>query len=86
MVIAIIVLSVVVLLLLIALAVCAIALIGANARANCLSETLRNVEEKQARGSELVYQKFGYRVPCSESYLRLEEMKLEEAKRQGGEA
>lgn len=86
MVIAIIVLSVVVLLLLIALALCAIALIDANARAGCLSDSLRGIEEKQARGSELVYQKFGYRVPFSESYLRLEEMKLEEAKRQGGAA
>lgn len=86
MVISIIVLSVVVLLLLVALALCAFALIDANARANCLTEFLRSIKEKQARGSELVYQKFGYRVPCSESYLRLEEMKLEEAKRQGGEA
>jgi hypothetical protein len=86
MVIAIIVLSIVVLLLLIALAACAIALIDANARANCLSETLRNVEDKHARGAELVYQKFGFRVPFSESCLRLAEMKLEESKRQGGEA
>lgn len=86
MVIAIIVLSVVVLLLLVALAFCAIALVDSNARANCLSETLRTVEDKQARGAELVYQKFGFRVPFSESYLRLAEMKLEEAKRQGGAA
>lgn len=85
MVISIILLSVANLLLLAALAFCAIALIDANARSNCLTEFLRSIEEKQARGSELVYQKFGYRVPCSESYLRLEEMKLEEAKRQGGE-
>lgn len=86
MVIAIIVLSVVVLLLLLALGLCAMALVNTNARADCLTEFLRDIEDKQARGTELVYQKFGYRVPRSESYLRLEEMKLEEAKRQGGAA
>lgn len=85
MVIAVIVLSITVLLLLVALAIGAIALVDANARADCLSDHLRSVEDKQARGSELVYQKFGYRVPFSESYLRLEEMKFEEAKRQDGE-
>jgi len=86
MVIAIIVLSIAVLLLLVALAFGAIALVDANARANCLTDILRSIEDRHARGSELVYLKFGYRVPFSESYLRLEEMKLEEAKRKGGES
>ena len=85
MVIAIIVLSIAVLLLLAALALGAIALVDASARANCLTDILRSIEDRHARGSELVYQKFGYRVPFSEGHLRLEEMKLEEAKRQGGQ-
>ncbi len=80
MIIAIVVLSISVLSLLIALAFGAIALVDANARANQLTEILRNVEEKQARGNELVYRMFGYRVPFSDSYLRLEELKLEQSK------
>ena len=79
------ILSISVLLLLVALALGAIALVDANARVNLLTDMLRNIEEIQIRGSEIVYQKFGYRVPFSDSYLRLEEMKLEESKRLGGE-
>lgn len=84
MIIALVILSVSILLLLVALAFGAIALVDSNARANLLTETVRHIEEMQIRGNEIVYKKFGYRVPFSESYLRIEEMKLEESKRQGG--
>lgn len=83
MVAALVILSIIVLLLLVALAFGAIFLVDVNARANLLTEMLRSVEEKQIRGNELVYQKFGYRVPYSDTYLRLEELKLEESKHKG---
>ncbi len=80
---ALVILSIVVLLLLVALAFGAIFLVDAIARARVLTELLSKDEEKRIRGNELVYQKFGYRVPYSDTYLRIEELKLEESKSKG---
>lgn len=85
MVIAIIALSITVLLLLVCLLACIVKAIDAEATARTLSDCLRQTEESRCRMQQLVYEKFGYRAPLSDKYLSLEELKHQEASRQGGD-
>lgn len=85
MIIAIIVLSLLVLLLCAALLLCAFKLFDLNAQVQVYLQMLKDKEEVICRANSLVYEKFGYYVPMSDSYLSIEEILHDKAKRQEGE-
>jgi hypothetical protein len=77
MIIAVVVLSVLVFLLCAGLILCIIKVSDLSGSLEATINYLRSVEESRCRMQALVHKKFGYRVPASDKYLSLEELKEE---------
>lgn len=85
MILALILACIAVILLLVAVLILSLKLVDCEAVNRTVTERLQNMEEAYCRAQNLVYDKFGYRLPMSDKYLSIEEIMLKKAAKGGAQ-